>query len=1454
MTLASSRIVVQGETPHAHEREAIQFVIDTLPNSDPFHVWALLELHDPSTGRLHEIDLLVLGYSALYVVEVKSGPGRYEGDTQDWYRKAPEEDRARYMENPYRLTNYKAKVLASRLRAKMKNPAAAPWVEPLVFLSAPELELRFRNHGDLGVVTRETFKKAMQFGDFPGSDPGRQRQRVSEPVMKDVAQAIAALGLRPRRGKSFVGSYELGGVLVEGSGFQDRLAVHRNNASIKQRARIYAVPQQTSVERRQQLRRAADREAHLLWDVREHPNVLRIADYVTDAELGPTVLFDSFDGGLPLDAFLRSEPNLDFFEKVTLIEQVARALAYCHRKGVVHGALSPEAVLARRHPDTRAIETRLFNFQLGVGAEVDATSHWSALASEPWAIYQAPELREDPTHRTPASDVFSLGALAHLVFTGRAPGASAVEVDQRLATQRSLDPRAVDDGLQESLAELIAQATALSPVNRFDDAETWIELLLSEVTRPVEKASKGPEANPLEARPGDALGDDLTVENAADGRPMLGQGATSRVLQVARKSDGRSYALKVSSSPEHDERLQQEADALMKLRHPRVVQVIDRLKFGDRPALLLSLAGTETLHRYLSREGTVSLDRAARYGEDLLSALDHLEEHQVLHRDIKPANIGVGSVSNKAAHLTVFDFSLAATSKAELQVGTAAYRDPFLRQRGTWDYAAERWSAAVTLHEMVAGVRPSFDRPAVDPDAVLVVAVERFDPSVRDALAAFFRRALARDVENRFSSTEEMRRAWNAVFEASRAAVPVAAGAAAAMTSQEAPEEPTAPALTPQLLGQIAPENAIEALPLSPRARNALDRAGLLTARDLLGLADNRLSAIRGIGRRVAEEILSFRDRWQAAQTETVFESKPFFPSYRGDDVLVETAGLPEAAVSALQDAGLTTLSAVAASPAEQVRALSQRHTFDVNALRALLERENKNANERDRPSTLEGWVDALLPKKRKTFQHPRELYGLDEPFRGRLDLTVRELAEKCELTTAAVYIALGKARDLWAKHGALAELRKHAALIVDQAGGATPLAVAARALAAALPYSRTLAEADVIVQAAALLRVVAEVEKDEDGGLRTLRLADNALWLCASEAHGRGVKALGDAADELAARPSVPGPGEAARVFADAAQGTPLSVLTAERLADIAAAASTTAARSARLEIYPRGMDAARALSLSASQLKSGLVPAEIVRRVLLRYPDAQPLPPRPALDELLRPHGLVFDEATGHYARPGEAEHTMMATRISSMLRAQTALPSQALSMEPDAVAARQFDQQLRNAAERHAFRVLGVRADRAREASLSLAQRIGAEPVAFDKLLVAAIREQMKQGGVKKEDLIHSADLEGKSGPAWTNLLRLVERAADSVASSLLASDQPLLLVQPGLIARYRLDAFVKRLLAEHKAQAKAAMFLLVPSRDMGGIPLINDDYALPGVLASQVLWVAPEWLANLHNRAA
>ena len=48
--LPASRVVMVGESPHAHEQEAIDFAIKELPGTEPYAVWGLIELLEPTTG------------------------------------------------------------------------------------------------------------------------------------------------------------------------------------------------------------------------------------------------------------------------------------------------------------------------------------------------------------------------------------------------------------------------------------------------------------------------------------------------------------------------------------------------------------------------------------------------------------------------------------------------------------------------------------------------------------------------------------------------------------------------------------------------------------------------------------------------------------------------------------------------------------------------------------------------------------------------------------------------------------------------------------------------------------------------------------------------------------------------------------------------------------------------------------------------------------------------------------------------------------------------------------------------------------------------------------------------------------------------------------------------------------------------------------------------------------
>ncbi|MBK8698013.1 MAG: protein kinase [Deltaproteobacteria bacterium] len=98
--------------------------------------------------------------------------------------------------------------------------------------------------------------------------------------------------------------------------------------------------------------RAAQREAEVLNALSDHPNILRMQTSVVDGPgSAPCLLFDRYPDETDLESFLRRNPKLPFQRRVEIVEQIGNALAFCHRKGVIHRGLDPSAVLVRRVTD-----------------------------------------------------------------------------------------------------------------------------------------------------------------------------------------------------------------------------------------------------------------------------------------------------------------------------------------------------------------------------------------------------------------------------------------------------------------------------------------------------------------------------------------------------------------------------------------------------------------------------------------------------------------------------------------------------------------------------------------------------------------------------------------------------------------------------------------------------------------------------------------------------------------------------------------------------------------------------------------------------------------------------------------------------------------------------------------------------------------------------------------------
>lgn len=1463
MTLSKTRQDI-GTTPHEHERLAVLHLAEVLPDRAPFHLFALKDLVEPN-GRRYEIDAIVVAPRAVFVVEIKSHPAHFRGDSIDWDVVWKDGRRPTPIANPVTLTNTKAKVLASALERKLGS-ADRPHVQALVFLSDPAASIDSANGADHWVVTRHNLVKALTEGVFPGASSKLATNVIDTPRGERIVEQLRKLGLRNTKEARRVAGYEVGALLDDGNGWQDYEARSEQVKGRVARARVYLVPEASSLERREQLVRAAQREAELLNALSDHPNILHLQTFVADGVgNAPCLLFDRHEDEEDLESFLRRNPQLSFARRVELVEQVGNALAFCHRKGIIHRGLDPSAVMVRRLRDPSApdgdapLSVRLLNFQLATQTGVTSgTHHLSAFGGDRNLVYRAPEVLQDPRHASVASDVWSLGAIAYRVFAGRSPGANLAERNALLASGH-LSLRAVRDDLvppvdggdaRQTLEDVIALATDLNPLHRADNATDWVGIFLDVVTQPAPVAPVV-EPDPLDARPDDILGQGLRVVR------FLGSGATAKVFRVAR--DDAQYALKVALDAEHEDRLRAEADTLDRFHSDRIVALRGRLTLGGRFALLLDDAG-ESLADLLAREGAQSLDYARRWGDDLLLALEAIEEKSVQHRDIKPANLGVLEPGSKRRrHLMLFDFSLSSLDPQQVIAGTPAYRDPFLATRGRWDDHADRYAAAVSLHELVTGLRPRWGRgdgPVLPGDA-LAVDAERFDAAVRDRMVAFFLRALARDAAERFASAESMRHAWSACFVA-----PLTAAAPAEAPTPEAPY----PALSDAQLAAVRADTALDALGLSARARNALDRSGIVHAAQLAGLSDNLLSSIRGIGRDTAREIQGFRQRLLAAPALAAVEQPEFEPGFRGDDVALAATRVPDALRAALDDAGIAGLAALAAAPRSQVEHLARPHGADALAkLRAAL-KDATDASERTRdPRTVEAWLDALFaPRQRHPNQRPNYVQtawrwmGLDPELAVDPGDSVG-LATSLGCTRQNVSLMLHKARAKWCEHERLPQLVDVVRAQLDALGGAARVDRVAEGLAHELPH-----DAGVERDAAAARRVEAlvNVAAEIDGELVVERL-QGRRWMVRDRRDLAAVRALGAAADALAAKSPLPSTAEVQEELARAVDGRGLAGMPVDRLVALAADASRTAAPSARLELYPRGMDARRALSLchaAVSVEREGVGEEALRAAVRARYPEAEALPARPALDVLVADVlAMEWDGARARYRRPvaAAAPSTTLRSGASLEVRDTVAPAARPSRRSPEAQDAWEFDDALRIAARRGDWRVFVAEPRHATTVAERVAERVGATARSLDEALLAEIDAVVAERKMQPSVVVQ-ADAQGPRGRDWQRLRDLAQKAAARVTERWTAEPGPLVVRDLGLAARFDLHALLQSLLDATRRDGGPAVFLVLPryadqagaAIDGGALP----DLPVPTYSPAQRIDVPRAWIENRHRGEA
>jgi eukaryotic-like serine/threonine-protein kinase len=192
---------------------------------------------------------------------------------------------------------------------------------------------------------------------------------------------------------------------------------------------------------------------------------IKLAAALQEPHIVPVLSAGQTVGGLPYFTmpFVRGESlrtrirqgPVPLEESLSILRNVASALAYAHRQGIVHRDIKPENILLS---EGTAVVT-----DFGIAKAVQAARRAGSEITQPGdylgtPMYMAPEQAAADPSTDQRADIYAWGVVAYELITGRHPFAERTSPQDLLAAQMSDTPRhitAVKSKLPRSIADIV---------------------------------------------------------------------------------------------------------------------------------------------------------------------------------------------------------------------------------------------------------------------------------------------------------------------------------------------------------------------------------------------------------------------------------------------------------------------------------------------------------------------------------------------------------------------------------------------------------------------------------------------------------------------------------------------------------------------------------------------------------------------------------------------------------------------------------------------------------------------------------------------------------------------------------------------------------------------------------------------------------------------------------------
>jgi serine/threonine protein kinase len=248
----------------------------------------------------------------------------------------------------------------------------------------------------------------------------------------------------------------------------------------------------------------------------------------------------------------------------------------------------------------------------------------------------------------------------------------------------------------------------------------------------------------------------------------LGAGATSEVYLCHDPFAKRNVAVKVVSTelfndPERGKLYRKlfvtEASLAGKLQHPHIAQIYDAVADESLHYIVMEYVDGGTLEKFCVPESLLPIERIVEIVFKCTRALEFAHKMGITHRDIKPANILHSGETD--VKITDFGAALIATGESTQisAIGSPAYMSPQQVKEHPLDHRTDIYSMGVVMYHLLTGRLP-FQASNNFSLIYQITSVEAqppssFRPEIPQAIDHIVKRAMAKDLEQRYAEWEE---------------------------------------------------------------------------------------------------------------------------------------------------------------------------------------------------------------------------------------------------------------------------------------------------------------------------------------------------------------------------------------------------------------------------------------------------------------------------------------------------------------------------------------------------------------------------------------------------------------------------------------------------------------------------------------------------------------------------